>query len=104
MTELGHKVRKHLEKNVGSIGKKMQETYGLATDIIAIVACDLGLKDDLACKWTQQSGEGGCYEDTYEMECDGLFTIHEGSLKDNHMNFCPTCGKKIWPVLVGGES
>jgi hypothetical protein len=34
-------------------------------------------------------------DDFYETECDESFFLTTGNLKDNHIKYCPYCGKRI---------
>ena len=47
------------------------------------------------CKWKYQDDE---YNDYWETDCGEAWCITEGNLKDNHIVFCPFCGKKIKEV------
>lgn len=51
------------------------------------------------CKWR--------YDDVCEFwgtSCDNVFTLLEGSPKDNDMKFCPYCGKELWQLKEGWET
>ena len=41
------------------------------------------------CKWTPD--ENGIYD----TECGQRFEITEGTPKENHMKYCPYCGKQL---------
>jgi rRNA maturation endonuclease Nob1 len=44
------------------------------------------------CKWKYQED---AYEEHWTTECGEAFVFFEGSPKDNHIRFCPYCGKPI---------
>lgn len=52
------------------------------------------------CTWKQCSGEGGCYDETWETDCDNMFTLNEGTPSDNRMKFCCFCGGELVEVLA----
>ena len=48
------------------------------------------------CKWTYDEDM-----DCWEAECDNLFSLMEGTPKENKMKYCPYCGKLIQQILKG---
>jgi hypothetical protein len=46
-----------------------------------------------SCKWTQVDEMHT--PDTWQADCGAMWTFTDGGPKDNHMNFCPKCGKPL---------
>ncbi len=44
------------------------------------------------CEWTCNEND---WADWWDTECEGAYTISEGTPKENKMLFCPFCGGKI---------
>jgi len=47
--------------------------------------------ENLTCKWTLTDDD----QNLWETECDGLFILESDSPKENKMEFCCYCGKKL---------
>ena len=47
-------------------------------------------KKKLLCKWKYDEDE-----DSYHSSCNDAFCLTTGNLKENHIKYCPFCGKKI---------
>jgi len=45
------------------------------------------------CIWKEESGVDS--DVTYSTSCDNMFTIMEGTPKDNDFKYCPYCGGKL---------
>ena len=76
---------------------KYLEQYGIgdddpARDSIAnafAVGYSIAQKAGEACTWE-------CDEDNYfDTGCGDVFQLIDGTIKENHIIFCPYCGKKI---------
>ena len=50
--------------------------------------------EEQTCIWKQDEFSG-----EWVSECGGLWELIEGTPKDNRMNFCPYCGRKILEVI-----
>jgi rRNA maturation endonuclease Nob1 len=57
------------------------------------------MTDKTICFWTQQGGDGGTYDDTWEASCDNLFVFNDGTPEQNDFKFCPYCGGKLEQVV-----
>lgn len=51
------------------------------------------------CLWTYED-----LDDYWDTACGEAFTMTEGNLVENHMRFCPFCGKPIQEVGYGEDS
>ena len=45
-----------------------------------------------SCKWTPDEND---INNIYDTECGERFEITEGTPKENHMKYCPYCGKQL---------
>lgn len=55
------------------------------------------------CVWTECRG-GTWEEDIYwDTSCKQAYVIIEGTLSENHYNFCPNCGKRIKEIPLSQE-
>lgn len=49
-----------------------------------------------ACQWRQTNDP--YMPDTWEADCGAMWTFTGGSPKDNHMRFCPQCGRPLQQI------
>lgn len=47
------------------------------------------------CKWEPKENYSEFTDDYWESACDHLWTLEEGTPKDNEMKYCPFCGLEI---------
>lgn len=52
------------------------------------------------CTWKNDSDGHGYY---WETDCGNAFQVVDGTPKDNGMNYCPYCGKRLVEVIPADE-
>lgn len=50
------------------------------------------------CIWTED------YEGNWWTDCDGHWILNAGTPKENDMNFCPICGKRLRQIERSGRN
>jgi hypothetical protein len=66
-------------------------------NMASVLVADPGrLTREPTCKWHQ--GDDWDYSSVWTTSCGLEWSVEEGTLKENSMNFCPKCGKKLVEV------
>ena len=84
MKNPGHFIRDHAFCKVSEL-----YLYGLEQEFINKVGCASHSEFRADCIWTEDD------DGIYLTSCENAFEFMNGSPEDNHMKFCPYCGKLL---------